>query len=133
MGFQKLKTIKVSERVFDLVCEKLDLEATENHVRIYGWLECFFNHREQGYMLHVSSLDNRKDLFVWACECRNSDEIMVVHSDDFPNFEDNLFSEEDYHKRTIYFKYHELQKAADHILDLVKEKFEEEFDTDQDR
>ena len=48
MGFRKIRTIQVSERVFDIVCEELDLEASENYVKISGYLECFNNCREQG-------------------------------------------------------------------------------------
>ena len=131
MSFRKLKTIQVSERVFDIVCEKLDSAASENYVKISGYLECFNNCREQGYVLHVSSCewDNQirtKDtLYVWACECRNSDEIMVVWSNQYPN--DGMFCQEDWDERRKYFHYDELQKAADFIVELVEKQFEAEF------
>lgn len=131
MGFRKIKTIQVSERVFDIVCEELDLEASENYVKISGYLECFNNCREQGYVLHVSSCDwdnqdRTKDMLcIWACEARSSDSIMVVWSEKYPN--NGMFSEEDWNERTKYFHYDELQKAANFIVELVKKKFEIEF------
>lgn len=131
MGFRKIRTIQVSERVFDLVCEYLDNEASESYIKISGYLECFNNCREQGYVLHVSSTnwDNenrtKTDLVIWAFEARSSDEIVVSWQTEYPN--NGMFSEDTYKNRRIYFHYHELQKAADFIIDLVKEHFAEEF------
>jgi len=132
MGFQKIRTIRVSERVFDIVCEALDIEASEYNVKISGYLEVFNNCREQGYVLHVSSCDwenkdrTSDDLIVWACEARSSDEIMVVWSSEYP-VNKGMFSEEDYNNRRKYFHYDELQKAADFIIELVKNFFKKEF------
>lgn len=131
MGFRKIRTIQVSERVFDLVCEELDLEASENYIKIDGYLECFNNCREQGYVLHVSSYDwdnqdrTRESLYVWACESRNSDNIMVIWSNEYPI--NGMFHEDDYSKRRKYFHYNELQETASFIIKLVKETFNREF------
>jgi hypothetical protein len=131
MGFNKIRTIRVSERVFDIVCEDLDNEATENYVKIDGYLECFNNCREQGYVLHVDSVDwdnpnrTKTDLFIWAFEARSSDEIVVSWQTEYPN--NGMFSEETYKERRKYFHYDELQKAADFIVNLVKEHFANEF------
>lgn len=131
MSFRKIRTIQVSERIFDLVCDALDTEASEYHVKISGYLECFNNCREQGYVLHLSSTDfkNKKrteeNLYVWAFECRNSDDIVVSWQTEYPN--NGMFSEETYKKRREYFRYNGLQEAADFIIDLVKNHFTEEF------
>ena len=131
MGFRKITTIQVSERVFDLVCNNLDLEATENYVKISGYLECFNNCREQGYVLHVDSCDyndpnmTKSQLCIWAFEARSSDEIVVSWQTEYPH--NGMFSEDTYKNRRKYFHYNELQKAADFIIDLVKEKFQKEF------
>lgn len=131
MGFRKIKTVQVSERVFDLVCESLDNEQTNNNVKIDGWLETFNNCREQGYVLHLNSTDfkNKKrteeNLYVWAFESRNSDDIVVSWQIDYPN--NGMFSDETYKKRREYFRYNGLQEAADFIIDLVKNHFTEEF------
>ena len=132
MGFRKIRTIQVSERVFDIVCDTLDFEQTENYIKIDGWLECFNNCREQGYFLNVSSSDfhnenrTKDNLYIWACENRNSDNIMVIWSTEYPGNK-GMFSEEDWKERNKHFRYDELQKAADFIVDLVKEHFKEEF------
>ena len=131
MGFRKIRTIQVSERVFDLVCESLDNEQTNNGVKIEGWLETFNNCREQGYVLHLGSTDfknakkTEENLYVWAFECRNSDDIVVSWQTEYPN--NGMFSEETYKKRREYFRYNGLQEAADFIIDLVKNHFTEEF------
>lgn len=131
MGFRKIRTIQVSERVFDIVCEALDLEATEYDVKISGYLECFNNCREQGYVLHVDSVDwdnpnkTKEDLCIWAHEHRNGDEIVIRWQTEYPH--NGMFSEETYNSRTQCFHYNELQKAADFIIDLVKNHFKAEF------
>ena len=131
MGFRKIKTVQVSERVFDLVCEDLDTEQTNNNIKIDGWLETFNNCREQGYVLHLSSTDfknakkTEENLYVWAFESRNSDAIVVSWQTDYPN--NGMFSDETYNERRKYFRYNELQEAADFIIDLVKNHFTEEF------
>ena len=132
MGFNKIRTIRVSERVFDLVCEDLDLEQTENYIKIDGWLECFNNCREQGYVLTVSSSDfdnenrTKDNLYIWAFEARSSDEIVVSWQTEYP-YDRGMFSEDTYNNRRKYFHYNELQQAAKFIIDLVKEHFAEEF------
>lgn len=132
MSFNKIRTIRVSERVFDLVCEELDIETTENHIKIDGWLECFNNCREQGYVLHVESVDwnsqhrTKDNLYIWAFEARSSDEIVVSWQTEYPGNK-GMFSEDTYNNRRKYFHYDELQKAADFIIDLVKAHFAEEF------
>lgn len=130
MSFNKISTIRVSERVFDIVCETLDREASENHIKIDGWLECFNNCREQGYVLFVSSTDwnnpnkTKCDLFIWACQCRNSDSIMVVVSNKYPC--KGMFDAEAYNHKTC-FRYNQYYEAAEYIVNVVKDVFEEEF------
>ena len=132
MGFRKIRTIQVSERVFDIVCEALDLEATENYTKISGYLSAFNNCREQGYVLHVSSSDfdnenrTKDNLYIWAFEARSSDEIVVSWQTEYP-YDRGMFSEDTYNNRRKYFHYNQLQEAADFIVDLVKEQFKEEF------
>ena len=131
MGFRKIRTIQVSERVFNLVCEELDLEQTENYVKIDGWLECFSDCREQGYVLHLDSLDfdspkrTKENLYIWACECKNSDNIIVMWQTEYPNNE--KVSEETYKERRKYFSYNAEHEAKDFIIKLVKEHFRHEF------
>lgn len=132
MSFRKIRTVQVSERVFDIVCEALDTEQCEYGVKVNGYLECFVNCREQGYVLNVYSTDwsaeeRPCDLHVWACEARSSDEIMVVWDTETPDLAGNMFSEVAYNNNRKYFHFDEVQKAADYIIGLVKEKFIKEF------
>lgn len=131
MSFQKIRSIKVSERVFDLVCEELDLLASEYNKKIWGYLQTFNNCREQGFYLTIESADyknenhTKENMFVWACECRNSDEIMVVISYKYPTNK-GMFDEEAYENRR-YFGYGELQPSADYILREIKKHFKHEL------
>ena len=112
MSFRKIRTIQISERVFDIVCEALDNEASESYVKISGYLECFNNCREQGYVLHVDSVDwdnkdrTKDNLVIWAFEARSSDEIVVSWQTEYPN--NGMFSEETYKERRKYFHYNQL-------------------------
>ena len=147
MAFRKIQTIRVSERVFDLVCSELDCYATDYKVKIDGWLETFNNCREQGYCLFVDSVDwdneNRTKgmLHIFACECRNSDNIMVICQTEYPSFK-GMFSEKAYNNfvdkdhinpekesYTFYtqFGYNEIQRAASFIVEIVKDYFKSEF------
>ena len=131
MGFRKIRSIQLSERVFDLVCDELDLQATDYGVKISGYLETFNNCREQGYVLHVDSCDfddpnmTKGQLYIWAFEHRNGDEIVVSWQENYPN--KGMFSEETYNERRKCFGYDGYQKAADFIVGLVEEKFIKEF------
>ena len=133
MSFQKCRSLRVSERVLDLVIEELDCDASGNYVKIDGWVETFNNCREQGLMLYINSTDfkneNRtnKIVKVWACEARNSDNILVIVSDDRESSDiHNMFSEEAYNSRKC-FSYNEEHKAADYIIKKVREIFAEEY------
>lgn len=129
MGFRKINSIRVSESVFDLVCSTLD-DYKDDGVKISGYLQTFNNCREQGYMLTVYSTYNsekrtEKDLYVWVFESRNSDEIVVVNSINYPM--KGMFSDDDYENR-VYFHYDERYKASEFIVvDLVKSHFKNEF------
>lgn len=147
MGFRKVRTIQVSEAVLLPVCDELDTYKGEYYVKIDGWLETFNNCREQGFCLHVETVDwgnenKTKDKFyIFACESRNSDEIMVICQTEYPGnkgmFGDNAYNnyvdkdhidveKEQFTFRT-YFKYNEQQRASKFIVDTVKKFFKEEF------
>ena len=129
MSFRKINSIRVSESVFDLVCSGLD-DYKDDGVKISGYLQTFNNCREQGYVLTVYSTYNNKnktekDLYIWVFEARNSDEIVVVNSTNYPM--KGMFSDDDYENRT-YFQYHERYNASEFIIvDLVKAHFKTEF------
>ena len=132
MAFDKIRSIKVSERVFDIVGEYLTAEKDGDYIKIDGYLETFNNCREQGYVLRVDSCDyNNKNrttdvIYIWVYENRNSDDIVVAHQfNDYPH--NGMFSDETYEKRRKYFDYGHYQEAADYIEKLITKTFEKEF------
>ena len=131
MSFGKIRTIKVSERVFDIVCEELDILQSEYNKKISGYLSCFNNCREQGFYLSVSTTDfnddkrTKEEMYIWACESRNSDNIMVVISHKYPSNK-GMFDETAYENRKL-FSYNELQESADYILNAIKDHFRHEL------
>lgn len=147
MGFRKTNTIRVSEAVLGPVCDELDCEQTEFNVKIDGWLETFYNCREQGFCLHVDSIDwdneNRTEgeLHIFACECRNSDSIMVICQTEHPHngmFDGKAYNnyvskevidpEKEQFTFNTHFSYNEQQRASAFIVDTVKKFFKAEFD-----
>ena len=132
MSFRKVRSVQVSEAVLNKVCDTLDIFASEDEVKISGWLETFNNCREQGFMLRVGTTDydnknhTQREFFVWACEARRSDNILVVCSTDRPSI-NNCFSEEDYEKRSQRFESNQTHEAAQFILKKIKEHFQVEF------
>lgn len=130
MGFRKIQTIQVSERVFDLVCNQLDLYASEYDVKISGYLETFNNCREQGFVLTTSTTDYDGDhtegLFhTWAFEDRHSDSIVVAHQTEYPN--NGMYDEETWRERRKFFAPGAYDAAANYMFDLIKKHFKKEF------
>ena len=147
MSFRKITTIRVSEQVLLPVCDELDMYKNEYGVKIDGWLETFNNCREQGFSLHVDSVDwDNKDrtkgnLYIFACEARSSDNIMVIVQTEYPGNK-GMFGEDAYNnyvdKKVVdpeeenfvfqtHFAYDEVQKASKFIVETVKKFFKEEF------
>lgn len=110
--------------MFDLVDESLEYER-ENGLKVMAWLETFNNGREQGFYLTVVkdfSIDRDiHNIYIWAHESRNSDEIVVRWQNEYPD--NGMFNEETYNKRTKYFHCNEEHKAADCIVDLILERY----------
>ena len=132
MSFKKIKTVQVSERVFDLACDALDDEHYCG-AKVNGFLECFNNCREQGYVLTAYSTDYKRknrpcDIRIWACEDRHSDDILAIWDDCHPRAaRPETYGEEAYAKNSKRFPYNEFFAAADYIVNLVKERFAKEF------
>ena len=124
--FDKVKSIKVSERVFDILSDYCDI-LKEDDYHLDAYLSTFNNCREQGYYLTVSDCDynntNRvKDnLYIWVYECRNSDDIMVVIQKEEPTI-NGMFSKDAWYKATS-FNYNQERNAAEYIILKIKEFF----------
>ena len=148
MSFRKINTIRVSEAVLLPVCDELDIYKNEYDVKIDGWLETFNNCREQGFCLHVDSVDwdhketrTKETLYIFACECRSSDNIMVIVQTEYPGNK-GMFGEAAYNNYVdkdhidvkkekftfqTHFSWNEQQRASKFIVDTVKEFFLNEF------
>ena len=117
------RTVNVSRRVFDLVDESLEYEK-ENGLKVMAWLETFNNCREQGFYLTVVNDSDKRGIpiiYIWAHECRNSDDIVVRWQNEYPD--NGMFNEETYKSRTKYFHCDEEHNAADFIVSLILERF----------
>lgn len=131
MVFGKIRSIKVSERVFDLVCEELGLAVEQNYVKVGGFLETFYNRREQGYVLYVYSTDyggenlTREHLYIWVFEAKYSNDIVVCWQNKYPDY--NMYSVETCEKRRKFFKNYDYFGANKFIVDLIKKQFASEF------
>jgi len=114
--FKKSRSLQVSEKVFELlynkiVQENLGINLQHDDVR----LETFNNCREFGYCLFIWYYN----LVIWACETRNSDDIMIVVGDPSKNINlVNMFDRIAY-DNAEYFRYGEYEKAVDYIYNEI--------------
>ncbi len=119
--FSKYYSIRVSERVFDILADYIDTDEFE------GYLQTFNNCREQGYYLAISKKNYKpfKQLYIWAFECRNSDNIVVITSHEIPD--NGMFDEEAYKNRKL-FRYNGYFEACDYIKKIIENEFKEEVE-----
>lgn len=131
----KVAGIKVAERVFSILDNKLEFE-NENGNKLFAYLQTFNNCREQGYYLTVSDYNFGKDnrvkdnLYIYVCEARSSDDIMVVVQTEYPG-DKGMFSEKAYNSYncesgfdyTKYFHFDAEHKVANHIYETIRKFF----------
>ena len=126
----KVAGIKVAERVFGILDDDLSYGSVN---KLDGYLQTFNNCREQGFYLAIGDDDfdnpNRvdEDLYIYVCEARNSDEIMVIVQTDYPS-DKGMFSEKAYNCKDEfnyrkYFHYNEEHAAAKWIYEKIKKFF----------
>ena len=116
--FEKVSSVKVSEKFFSRL-EELLYKSNLN-----GYYDVFNNCRETGYILKI--YDNQKELNIWACEARNSDQIMIVLGDDKEKDTNNLFSDEAF-KEARYFKCDDYNSAVDYVYQQIKYMYKDEI------
>lgn len=127
MNIVKYRSVKVSERVFDLVADGVNY-INEDGNKLCGYLNTFNNCRECGFYLGISDDDfDNKDrvkgsLYVWVFENRNSDNIVVLHQNEITTC-NGMFSDEGYENNRKFFNYDEEYKASEYIIKLIKDKF----------
>lgn len=116
----KTQSIRVSERVLDLVSEILDVRQLDGW-EINGYLSTFNNCREEGFYLTAYNKNDflKGEFFVWVAQARNSDAIMVVISaePDRPTVK-GMFSESAYNNAE-YFECDEEHRAANYIVEQI--------------
>ena len=128
----KVAGIKVAERVFGILDDDLNYE-NENGNKLGAYLQTFNNCREQGFYLTVSDddFDNsnrvRESLYIYVCEARSSDEIMIVVQPDYPGdkgmFSEKAYNCEDAFNYRKYFHYNEEHAAAKWIYEEIRKFF----------
>lgn len=129
---RKVAGIKVAERVFGILDDALEFE-NGNGNKLSAYLQPFNNCREVGFYLTVSdcAFDNpnrvKEDLYIYVCEARNSDEIMVVVQTDYPG-DKGMFSGKAYNCEgefdcSKYFHYNEEHAAANWIHGEISKFF----------
>lgn len=123
-----LRTIRISRRIFDMVIMKIETLEEDNY-KIKGVLNTFNNCREQGYYAEIwgNKKNGFKDLYIWCCENRNSDDIVIYWSAEHPR-NNGLPSDKTFDMRSTYFSYNKEHKAVDFIMDLIMKhlKYKEE-------
>lgn len=74
--------------------------------------------------------DNDKSLCIWACECRSSDQIMIVLGNEENKDINNMFDDEAYN-RAKYFEYKDYASAVDFVYKQIKYIFKNKMNKDR--
>ena len=114
--------MEVSQIFFNKLEEKLK-NISDN---LEGYYKTFNNCREQGLMLTIYEPVADNELLIWACECRNSDDIMVITADRSCSDINDMFNDIAW-KSARYFKCGEYDKAVNHTYNIIKKQFHKNF------
>lgn len=69
---------------------------------------------------------NNNELLIWACECRNSDNIMVITGDSKCSDQNDMFNDKAY-KTAKYFDNHDYKQAVNYVFNIIKKQFDKNF------
>lgn len=118
MVIEKTRGLTISEKVFKAI--KKEFKDKETGTDIY--VDTFNNCRETGYCFKVYRNGEHRlnSMIIWTCECRNSDDLMLVRSLD-QNWCDahNMFTDKDFHD-VMYFKANEEREFIDDVIMRIK-------------
>ncbi len=114
--------MEVSQTFFNKLEEKLK-NVSEN---LEGNYKTFNNFREQGLMLTIYEPTTDNELLIWACECRNSNDIMVIIADKSCSNINDMFNDVAW-KSAKYFKCGEYDKAVNYTYNVIKKQFYKNF------
>ena len=130
--FDKNNSIKVSERVFDLLYDEIQVvneygcESSDYNYKLNSYLSTFNNCREQGFYLTIwdGNYENenrvKDDLYIWVYESRNSDDIVVVF--DKESTCNGMFSNEAWNNR-FHFKCRQEHEVVEFIIAKICDFF----------
>ena len=118
MTITKQRGIKYSEYIIDTINTYFSDDNS-----IYASIETFYNCREQGYVLRIhSEEDYSKAICMWIYAQRNSDDPSITWEETIiPNKTANMFTEDSYRNRTLYFN--NVLEASMKAIDIIKEYF----------
>lgn len=106
----------------------LEDKLTNKASHLNGYYKTFNNCREQGLVLTLyndsSNTDN--DLMIWACQSRNSDQIMVIIADRSCSNTNDMFNDIAW-KTAKYFKYKDYDSATNYAYNIIKKQFKKNF------
>ena len=74
--------------------------------------------------------DDNKSLCIWACECRNSDRIMIVLGSEENKDINNMFDDEAYNSAK-YFEYKDYDSAVDFVYKQIKYMFKDKMNREK--
>lgn len=114
--------MEVSQTFFNKLEEKLK-NVSDN---LEGYYKTFNNCREQGLMITIYEPVTDNELLIWACECRNSDDIMVITADRSCCDTNDMFNDIAW-KSAKYFKCDEYDKAVNYTFNVIKNQFRKNF------
>lgn len=124
MSIRKIRSIRISELIFNIVLDKL--ADYEDDFKVEGHLEVFNNCREQGFVLSLSNSDYSKGMHIWAYGQRNSDGPTITwdYNKMFSVTEQwNMYSEDSYRNKTEYFE--GVEEAAEFAFKIIKSYFQD--------
>lgn len=114
--------MEVSQTFFNKLENKLE-NVSDN---LEGYYKTFNNCREQGLMLTIHDLNYDTELLIWACECRNTDQIMVIIADKNCSNINDMFDDTAY-KSAKYFSSGDYSSAVNHTYNVIKKQFYKNF------
>lgn len=91
-----------------------------------GYYKTFNNCREQGLMLEIYDDISNSELLIWACECRNSDQIMVVLGDKTCSNINDMFDDKAY-KSAKTFNKGDYDSAVNYAYNVIKKNYNQHF------
>jgi hypothetical protein len=122
----KVDGLKYADLILNLINFKLYNTTKKSLINIiskYCFVNCFDNCREQGYVI---SIFNTNSYYIAFANQRNSDQIVVYEYAKTEGYS-KLPSEEDVNgwNKPIFFKTDHLDKAAEYILSIIKNKLKD--------